>query len=186
MAGTTSHHVAGRISPGQDRHQFVGRSVPGLQQFLRVVRGRHRHRPCLLFDEAVDWTAVGSNERGSQAVKRTLLGLVMFAAVGVVLGGCTGGGGGDSAPPAAQAPDAMASVTFQWDPVAVPDLAGYKLYRSTTSGTYGSPIATLSASTTTYQMTNLTKGVTYFFAVSAYDTNGNESPFSNEQSRTIP
>ena len=51
---------------------------------------------------------------------------------------------------------------------------------------YGPPIATLSASTTTYQMTNLTKGETYFFAVSAYDTSGNESPFSNEQSRTIP
>ncbi len=114
------------------------------------------------------------------------LSLVIVAAVGVVLGGCTGGGGGESAPPAAQAPAATASLTFQWDPVGASDLAGYKIYRSTTAGTYGSPIATLSASTTTYQMTNLTKGVTYFFAVSAYDANGNESPFSNEQSRTIP
>lgn len=117
---------------------------------------------------------------------RASFGWAIFAVVGAVLGGCTGGGGDDSAPPAAQAPAATASLTFQWDPVAVPDLAGYKMYRSTTAGTYGSPIATLSASTTTYQMTNLTKGVTYFFAVSAYDTNGNESPFSNEQSRTIP
>ena len=114
-------------------------------------------------------------------------GLVIVVTVGAALGGCTGGGGGDSAaPPAAQAPAATASLTFQWDPVAVSDLAGYKIYRSTTAGTYGSPIATLSASTTTYQMTNLTRGETYFFAVSAYDTNGNESPFSNEQSRTIP
>lgn len=63
---------------------------------------------------------------------------------------------------------------------------GYKIYRSTTAGTYGSPVAILSASTRTYQMTNLTKGVDYFFAVLTYDTNGNESPFSNEQSRTIP
>lgn len=117
---------------------------------------------------------------------RASLGLILVAVVGTTLGGCTGGGGSDSAPPAAQAPVATASLTFQWDPVAVSDLAGYKIYRSTTPGIYGSPIATLSASTTTYQMTNLTKGVTYFFAISAYDTNGNESAFSNEQSRTIP
>ena len=119
-------------------------------------------------------------------VVRASFGVALVTAVGVVLGGCTGEGGGDSAPPAAQAPAATASLTFQWDPVAVSDLAGYKMYRSTIAGTYGSPIATVSASTTTYQMTNLTKGMTYFFAVSAYDTNGNESPFSNEQSRTIP
>lgn len=117
---------------------------------------------------------------------RTSFGLLMLLAVGVLSSSCSGGGGSDSAPPAAQAPVATASLTFQWDPVSVPDLAGYRIYRSTTAGTYGSPIATLSASTTTYQMTNLTKGVTYFFTVSAYDTNGNESPFSNEQSRTIP
>ena len=117
---------------------------------------------------------------------RAPFSLVICAAGGAVLGGCTGGGGDDSAPPAAQVPAATASLTFQWDPVAVSDLAGYKIYRSTTAGIYGSPIATISASTTIYQMTNLTKGVTYFFAVSAYDTNGNESPFSNEQSRTIP
>ena len=117
---------------------------------------------------------------------RVSFGWMISAVVGVVLGGCTGGGGGDSAPPAAQAPAATASLTFQWDAVSVSDLAGYKIYRSTTAGIYGSPIAILSASTTTYQMTNLTKGVTYFFAVSAYDTSENESPFSNEQSRTIP
>ena len=117
---------------------------------------------------------------------RASFGWVIVAVVGAVLGGCTGGGGSDSAPPVTQNSAATASLTFQWDPVSVSDLAGYKIYRSTTAGIYGSPIATLSASTTTYQMTNLTKGVTYFFAVSAYDTNGNESPFSNEQSRTIP
>ncbi|HEX7766279.1 MAG TPA: hypothetical protein VF443_06160 [Nitrospira sp.] len=50
-------------------------------------------------------------------------------AVGAVLGGWTGGGGGDSTPPAAQDPAATASLTFQWDPVAVSDLAGYKIYR---------------------------------------------------------
>lgn len=112
--------------------------------------------------------------------------VLLLVAVGTVLASCTGGGGGDSAPPAAQAPAATASLTFQWDPVAVSDLAGYKIYRSTTAGSYGASIAVLPASATTYQMTNLTKGVTYFFAVSAYDTNGNESLFSSEVSRTIP
>jgi hypothetical protein len=59
------------------------------------------------------------------------------------------------------------------------------VYRSTTSGSYGAPIATLSASAANYQAANLQKGLEYFFVVSAYDVNGNESLFSNEVSRVI-
>jgi len=185
MAEASSHHVLGRVSPGQ----IVINSLTAVRLACRNSRGLSVgiSAPSLpLVRRGGKLDRCQSNERGSRYVIRASFGLVIFAVVGVALGGCTGGGGDDSAPPAAQAPAATASVTFQWDPVAVSDLAGYKIYSSTTPGTYGSPIATLSASTTTYQMTNLTKGETYFFAVSAYDTNGNESPFSNEQSRTIP
>jgi fibronectin type 3 domain-containing protein len=119
-------------------------------------------------------------------MSRESFSLVVLVALGAALTGCSGGGGGDSAPPPAQTSAAMGSLNFQWDPVSVPDLEGYRVYRSTTSGTYGSPIAALSSSSTTYQMTNLTKGITYFFVVTAYDVNGNESPFSNEESRMIP
>lgn len=78
------------------------------------------------------------------------------------------------------------SVTLQWDPNTEPDLAGYKVYSSTLSGLYGDPIATLPPSVTTYQSTGLVKGVTYFFVVSAYNSQGIESLPSEEVARTIP
>ena len=67
-----------------------------------------------------------------------------------------------------------------------PDLAGYKIYIGTTSGTYslaGSPFSTAIA--TSYIATNLPKGQTYFFAISAYDSAGNESVLSAEVSRSL-
>ena len=78
------------------------------------------------------------------------------------------------------------SVTLQWDPNTEPDLAGYKVYSSTLSGLYGDPIATLPPSVTTYQSTGLVKGVTYFFVVSAYNSQGIESLPFEEVARTIP
>lgn len=78
------------------------------------------------------------------------------------------------------------SVTLRWDPNTEPDLAGYKVYSSTLSGLYGDPIATLPPSVTMYQSTGLVKGVTYFFVVSAYNSQGIESLPSEEVARTIP
>jgi len=110
--------------------------------------------------------------------------LSVLAAV-FVLAGCADGGSG-TGPSPAPVSTATASVTFQWDANIDTDLAGYRVYRSTTSGSFGAPIATLSASATSYQATGLQKGLQYFFVVSAYDANGNESPFSNQVSRMIP
>ena len=77
-------------------------------------------------------------------------------------------------------------LTLTWDANTESDLAGYKVYRSTTSGTYGAPIVAIQGNVTTYQATNLTIGQTYYFVVTAYDTSGNESDFSNEASGTPP
>jgi hypothetical protein len=38
---------------------------------------------------------------------------------------------------------------------------------------------------TTYTVTNLTSGQTYYFSVTAYDTSNNESAFSSEVSKKI-
>jgi len=38
---------------------------------------------------------------------------------------------------------------------------------------------------TSYQVINLTGGQTYFFAVTAYNTSGIESGFSNEATKSI-
>ncbi len=77
------------------------------------------------------------------------------------------------------------SVTLTWNQNSESDLAGYKVYRSTTPGVYGAPIATLQGNVATYQATGLQAGTTYFFVVTAYDTSGNESGFSNEVSRSF-
>jgi len=81
-------------------------------------------------------------------------------------------------------------VKLVWDPNSETDLAGYKVYRGNSSRTYGTPVSlTLAQSnhpTPGYTATGLTPGATYFFAVSAYNTAGLESGFSNEVSTTIP
>lgn len=76
------------------------------------------------------------------------------------------------------------SATLTWTANVETDLAGYKIYRATTSGSYGAPIATLSK-TTSYSATNLSTGTTYFFVITAYDSVGNESSYSNEVSKSI-
>ena len=71
-----------------------------------------------------------------------------------------------------------------WDPDAGGAIAGYRLYDGVVSRTYTNVIDT--GTVTTQTVSNLTAGVTYFFAVTAYDTNGLESDYSSEVSYTVP
>ena len=80
---------------------------------------------------------------------------------------------------------ASSSATLLWNANTENDLAGYKVYRATASGLYGVPIATLIGNVTNYVATGLQVGTTYFFVVTAYDSAGNESIFSNEVSKSI-
>ncbi|HEY6083931.1 MAG TPA: hypothetical protein VIU63_00965 [Nitrospira sp.] len=69
---------------------------------------------------------------------------------------------------------------------SAPDLAGYKVYVGTSSGTYNYPGSPFTIGvTTTYSISNLPPGQTYFFALSAYDTSGNDSGLSAEVSKSI-
>ena len=77
------------------------------------------------------------------------------------------------------------SATLTWNANTESDLAGYRVYRATASGTYGAPVATVPAGTVTYQATGLTMNTTYWFTITAYDTAGNESLRSNEVSKTV-
>jgi len=81
------------------------------------------------------------------------------------------------------APSPAASrVTLAWDAVTDTDLAGYKIYYGTASGTYtGNRDA---AKLTTYTFLGLPNG-THYFAVKAYNTSGVESGFSNEVSTQV-
>ncbi|MBX9659750.1 MAG: choice-of-anchor D domain-containing protein [Nitrospiraceae bacterium] len=80
---------------------------------------------------------------------------------------------------------ATSSATLTWNANTESDLAGYKIYRATTSGGYGAPIATLQGNITTYIAAGLQSGTTYFFVITSYDSAGNESPRSNEVSKSI-
>jgi hypothetical protein len=71
-----------------------------------------------------------------------------------------------------------AEVTLAWDPNLELDVAGYKMYYGYASGDY--PVAIDVGTQTTYILSDLPDGETYYLAVTAYDIYGNESDFSNE------
>lgn len=72
------------------------------------------------------------------------------------------------------------TVIVQWLPNSEQDLAGYKVYYGIASRSYSSSIP--AGLSTQYSISNLQPGYEYFFAVTAYDTAGNESQYSNEVS----
>src|SRR5262244_2473868 len=88
----------------------------------------------------------------------------------------------------AATPAQAQQVQLAWDaPVQtngtpVPNLAGYNLYYGTQSGQYPTMIPV--GLTTTYTVTKLSAGQTYYFAVKATNNSGTESAFSNEVSVT--
>lgn len=75
-----------------------------------------------------------------------------------------------------------ASLTLYWDANSEPDLAGYRVHYGTAKYPYGSLV---DVSTTSATITNLKKGVTYTFAVTAYNTSGAESDYSAPLSYTV-
>ena len=77
------------------------------------------------------------------------------------------------------------TVTLSWTASTESDLAGYKVYRATASGAYDAPITTLNNSTTSYVASGLQQDTIYFFVITAYDTAGNESPFSIEVTTAV-
>lgn len=91
-----------------------------------------------------------------------------------------------STSPPSPSPATTGSATLAWNQNNDADLAGYKVYVGTQSGVYNYPGSPFTVGTTTsYTVTNLPKGQTYYFALSAYDTSGNESPLSAEASKSI-
>src|ERR1043166_9633625 len=70
------------------------------------------------------------------------------------------------------------SVTFAWNRNWERDIAGYRLYYGTAPGNYTERLDVGNLVTAT--VLDLTGGVVYHFAVTAYNTAGIESSFSNE------
>ncbi|MCP5002480.1 MAG: hypothetical protein GY941_00785, partial [Planctomycetes bacterium] len=72
--------------------------------------------------------------------------------------------------------------TLHWDPNTESNLAGYKVHYGVSSGNYDTIVDVGSLSL--FTLPDLAVGTPYFFAVTAYDTGGNESAFSNETTYT--
>jgi fibronectin type 3 domain-containing protein len=75
------------------------------------------------------------------------------------------------------------SVSLEWNSSGEEDLAGYSVYRSTNSGSYGAALA-VGLSTNAYIDDAVSNGMTYYYAVTAKDSTGNESLKSTETSAT--
>ena len=78
-----------------------------------------------------------------------------------------------------------ASATVSWNANTEADLAGYRVYVGTASGSYGFAGPFEIASGTSFTVPNLPVGTTYFFAVTAFDKSGNESTKSAEVSKSL-
>src|SRR2546426_5420404 len=76
-----------------------------------------------------------------------------------------------------------AQVPLAWGPNTEPDLAGYKLYYGTSSGSYQFSVDV--GNLTSYTLSGLLEGRIYYFAATAYNSSLDESGFSNEASKAI-
>jgi fibronectin type 3 domain-containing protein len=72
-----------------------------------------------------------------------------------------------------------ANVQTTWNANVEADLAGYKVYCGTASKVYGAPVDVGKVTSYT-QVLAPNVGTTYYFAVTAYDTSGNETAKSVE------
>jgi hypothetical protein len=98
------------------------------------------------------------------------------------------GGPGDITPPSVpagvSATPGFATVLVDWNNNTEGDLAGYNVYRSTTSGGGYSKQNSYFLSNSNYTDVNVFVGTPYYYVVTAIDTNFNESNKSSEVSAT--
>jgi len=91
---------------------------------------------------------------------------------------------GDVIPPSAPlnltATVSGTDIILNWATNSEPDLAGYNIYRSTTSGGPYIKINSSPISSTSYPDTGLASGFAYYYVVVAVDYANNESNYSNE------
>jgi hypothetical protein len=112
-------------------------------------------------------TTSGSNTSGSNTSGSTTSG-------STTSGSTTSGSSSTSS--------SLKSVTLEWNANVEPDLAGYRVYYGSRSGSYMQPKGNGldSGRVTSYTIAGLPVGATYYIAITAYDAAGNESGYSSE------
>jgi len=97
---------------------------------------------------------------------------------------------GNTIPPAAPtgltATPSTGTITLDWNDSAEGDLYGYDIYRSSTSGGQTNRLNLVRSKTSAYTDTNVAGTRTYYYVVTAVDTNFNSSADSIEVSATVP
>jgi hypothetical protein len=110
---------------------------------------------------------------------------------------CGGGGGGSTASVGGSTPGGggtpqAASLSLSWvapvartdgTPISLADIEGYKVYYGASAGNYTGVASITDGSQTSVTITGVTSG-TYHVAMTTYDTNGLESPYSPEVVKT--
>jgi hypothetical protein len=108
-------------------------------------------------------------------------------AVAAALSACGGGGGGGGDISGDARCDDPGVACLAWTRSDSPAVAGYFIYFGTSPGHYQQNWgdALHAGNVSAYVVTNLSPGVRYYFAVTAYDANGQQSWFSNEVSKQM-
>ncbi len=118
-----------------------------------------------------------------------MLSITIIFVVTIMFQGCTFQGSNDvivvdDTPPAA--PRGVHSISgdgqvkIVWYPNQEKDLKGYIIYRSNKKSGGYKEIGTVSAKVSSFIDNDVKNGITYYYAVSAFDYNGNESDLSPE------
>ena len=79
---------------------------------------------------------------------------------------------------------AIQDVVLTWNPSTNSDVAGYNIYFGTQSHVYTNIVGVGNVTNTT--INGLVEGTTYYFSATSYDSETNQSPFSNETTYTVP
>lgn len=89
-----------------------------------------------------------------------------------------------SAPTGLTTTAGIGTVSLDWNNNGESDLAGYNVYRSTTSGSDYAKLNSSLLTSSDYSDSNVSNGTTYYYVVTAVDTGSNESGYSGEVSAT--
>lgn len=150
-------------------------------------RGRGFNRGVYFCAAAALGLALSGCGGGGSAGASAGVGTTGTAAVGTAATAPVTSGQTASSPP----PTASTGVTINWNPptentdgTPLTNLAGYDIHYGTTPQNYTKTIAVSNPGIATYVVDNLSPG-TYYFSVTAVNSQGAESPMSSEVSATV-
>jgi GH35 family endo-1,4-beta-xylanase len=118
-----------------------------------------------------------SADYSSTVNRQVIIGFVIQAAAAII-------DDPPAAPTGLTATDGDNLVWLDWNDNSESDLAGYNVYRSTTSGSGYSQLNGSLVTDSNYTDTMVSNDVTYYYVVTAVDANDNESVYSSEVSAT--